>query len=496
MDNVKNQLIEKLKGSNHVLITVQSNPNLDQLAASIALTLVLNKLNKNATTIFSGEIPSVIEFLNPDKTIEKNTDSLQDFIISLDKSKADKLRYKVEDNFVRIYITPYHTALSEKDLVFSHGEINVDLVVGLGIKDQSELDKAITAHGQILHDATVSTITVGEPSKLGSINWADSEVSSICELILQITEVLKPEGLLDSQIANALLTGIVSETDRFGNKRTSSITMTASSKLLEAGANPELVAKQLDGQEIKVPQEKHEPTPVPPKPAPKPTPEPAQPPPGELAKIKKVDDGALHVQHDEQEDKLSQVMIDEQGNVVSPEERKNLETPPPPVVPTIPSEQPKPPTIPEQPIPVTPASSLMSEPPKVPAIMPPHQEEPQGRMMQTEPVINGEGVVNETEPPSGEPSKSEPILNHGTGSNNLPDLNTIRDAVDAAITSGVSPNEIGLPEGQQPTPPMSPLPQLPPQPMPPTHAAGSDSMDNGAGPTPPPVPPPLFPPAQ
>ena len=41
-----------------------------------------------------------------EKTIEKNTDSLRDFIIALDKSKADKLRYKVEDKFVKIFITP------------------------------------------------------------------------------------------------------------------------------------------------------------------------------------------------------------------------------------------------------------------------------------------------------------------------------------------------------------------------------------------------------
>src|SRR5690606_24670087 len=89
---------------------------------------------------------------------EKTTDSLRDFIISLDKAKADKLRYKVEDKFVKIFITPYHTSLSEKDLEFGQGDFNVDVVVALGVKKQQELDQAITAHGRILHDATVVSV--------------------------------------------------------------------------------------------------------------------------------------------------------------------------------------------------------------------------------------------------------------------------------------------------------------------------------------------------
>ena len=107
--DVKNEVVEKLRAANNVLVTVTSNPSVDQLAAAIGITLVLNKLDKHATAVYSGETPSTLEFLQPEKTIEKNTDSLRDFIIALDKAKADKLRYKVEDTFVKIFITPYHT---------------------------------------------------------------------------------------------------------------------------------------------------------------------------------------------------------------------------------------------------------------------------------------------------------------------------------------------------------------------------------------------------
>src|SRR3954471_304197 len=158
MDDAKSQLAERLKTANNVLVTVSRNPSVDQLAALIGLGLLLDKQGKHVAAVFSGQVPSTIEFLQPEDTLKKDTDSLRDFIIALDKSKADKLRYKVEDNVVRIFITPYKTSISQEDFEFSQGDFNVDVVVALGVTHQEELDEAITTHGRILHDATVTSL--------------------------------------------------------------------------------------------------------------------------------------------------------------------------------------------------------------------------------------------------------------------------------------------------------------------------------------------------
>ncbi|HUD06158.1 MAG TPA: hypothetical protein VMR18_04575 [Candidatus Saccharimonadales bacterium] len=245
MENAKQQAIERIKQANNVLVTVSNNPSVDQLSACIALTLILNKLGKHGTAVYSGQTPSIIEFLQPEKTIEKNTDSLRDFIIALDKSKADKLRYKVEDKVVKIFITPYRTSISKDDLDFSQGDFNVDVVIGLGVHQQSDLDQAITAHGRILHDATVITFNVTPNGDLGSINWQDPSASSLSELVSVLATEMG-SSLLDNQIATALLTGIVAETNRFSNDKTSAKTMSISSQLISAGANQQLVASKLD----------------------------------------------------------------------------------------------------------------------------------------------------------------------------------------------------------------------------------------------------------
>jgi hypothetical protein len=245
MDNAKAQLVDKLKTANNILVTVSRDPSVDQLASCLGLALMLNKLDKHSTGVFSGQIPSTLEFLQPEETLEKNTDSLRDFIIALDKAKADKLRYKVEDDVVRIFITPYKTSLSEADLEFSQGDFNVDLVIALGVRQQEDLDEAIVAHGRILHDATVASLNISPDGGLGTINWHDTAVSSLSEMVAELAQALNPE-LLDAQISTALLTGIVAETDRFSNTKTSPQTMSISAVLMAAGANQQLIASKLE----------------------------------------------------------------------------------------------------------------------------------------------------------------------------------------------------------------------------------------------------------
>lgn len=312
MDNQKQQVVERLQQANNILVTVSNNPSVDQLAACIGLTVALNKMGKHATAVFSGNVPSTIEFLQPERTLEKNTDSLRDFIIALDKSKADKLRYKVEDRMVKIFITPYRTSISDRDLDFSQGDFNVDVVLALGVHNQNELDQAITSHGRILHDATVMTVNVKPGGELGSVNWLDAGASSLSELTVQLSDALDKK-LLDGQIATAFLTGIIAETERFSNNKTSPQTMSISAELMSAGANQQLVATKLQ-----------EPV-VPPQPAPiqkmeesagtsKPA-EPAAPP--------KPDDGTIEIEHE----KPAEPQITPQESAEEPAEPEEPQTP-------------------------------------------------------------------------------------------------------------------------------------------------------------------------
>lgn len=325
MESPKKQISDRLNKASNVLVTVSANPSVDQLAAAIGLTLLLNKLGKHATAVFSGQTPSIIEFLQPEKTFEKNTDSLRDFIIALDKSKADKLRYKVEDQMVKIFITPYRTSISDKDLEFSQGDFNVDVVMALGVNDPKDLDQAITSHGRILHDATVVSVNTSDGASLGTINWVQKDASSLCEMLLDVGLELKADAL-DGQMATAFLTGIVAETDRFSNEKTTSTAMQMSAKLIAAGANQQLIATQLEP--LIESSDSNEPEAELPEVSSGAT---AAAPAAELAQSQKAADGSLEIDHGDKkpvldinnlpegeesdEERLEQIDIDKEGRL-------------------------------------------------------------------------------------------------------------------------------------------------------------------------------------
>lgn len=244
-NNAQEQIIAKLKESESILIAVNDNPSVDELSSALALTLAINNSGKHATAVASGEMPDALTFLRPEKTFEHSVDSLRDFIIALNKEKADHLRYKLVGDHVKIFITPYRSVISEKDLEFEQGDFNIDFVLALNVESQDRLDGALAAHGRIFHDASVGILTVGEnQTNLNGIHWHDESASSLSEITVQIIESIGKKNLTES-VATALLTGIVAETDRFSNSKVTAEIMGLASKLIASGADQQLVVSKI-----------------------------------------------------------------------------------------------------------------------------------------------------------------------------------------------------------------------------------------------------------
>ena len=227
-------------------MALSRDPSVDELAAAIGLTLFLDGIQKHTTAIYSGQTPDALQFLQPEGTFESSTEGLRDFIIALNRDKADSLRYKLEGDFVRVYITPYKTQISEEDLEFSYGDYNVNLVLAIGVPSAGDLDAALSEHGRIMHDATTVDITVDVPGKFAEIEWSNPDASSVSEMVTKlIFAVQGSEANMDKDVATALLTGIVAATGRFSNDKTNSETMQLASKLMAMGADQQLISMHL-----------------------------------------------------------------------------------------------------------------------------------------------------------------------------------------------------------------------------------------------------------
>ena len=235
----------KISESQNILIALSSDPSVDELSAAIGLSLYLDKLGKRATAIYSGSTPNALEFLNPEEAFESSADALQDFVVALSKEKADHLRYKLDGDYVKVYITPYRTRITEDDLEFSYGDFNVDLVLALDVANGIDLDAALREHGRIMHDAVVINITTGNPGKFGEIEWSDKKASSVSEMIANLLYSVRSDVEIGKEEATAFLTGIVAATNRFSDANTTPETMQIASRLMESGANQQLISKNI-----------------------------------------------------------------------------------------------------------------------------------------------------------------------------------------------------------------------------------------------------------
>ena len=246
-NSIVSQVAERVRTSDNVLVALSKDPSVDELSAALGLTFILDKMGKHATAIFSGAVPNAIEFLEPEKTFETNTNSLQDFIIALDKEKADHLRYKIDGDYVKVFITPYKTTIDEGDMEFSHGDYNVDLVIALNVTSSDDLDSALTEYGRIMHDASSINISANVPGNFGDLEWGDPAASSVSEMIFELSQNIKEKGKenIDKSTATALLAGIVAATNRFSNERTTPETMAIASKLMTYGADQQLISSSI-----------------------------------------------------------------------------------------------------------------------------------------------------------------------------------------------------------------------------------------------------------
>lgn len=247
------KLVEQIKKASNILVALSSSPSVDELASALGLTLMLNKNKKRAVSIFSGQVPSFLNFLKPEDTFDTNVDGLRDFIITLDPDKADRLVCKVDGGMVKVFITPSNTVITKEDLGFTQGDYNVDLVIALGVKEKEDLDQALSAHGRILHNAFVGSISVGDfESNLGNVNLRFDKMSSYAEAVAILPGYLDKgqsgenyEMSMDESVATALLTALVATTERFSNSKTTVDVMSLSADLMKAGANQQLIANEL-----------------------------------------------------------------------------------------------------------------------------------------------------------------------------------------------------------------------------------------------------------
>lgn len=246
----KEQIIEQIKKSETVLLCVAKNPNGDALGSALGFYLALKKLGKKTDVISPTPILEKYSFLPSSSLITHKLEGARDyiFLIDIEKDKLQQLRYEIQDNKLKIFITAKDGNLNEKSATLESSKFKYDLIIVLGTADLENLGNVYDENSELFYEAPVVNID-NNPSNeyFGKINLVDVAVSSTSEIVYNIISELSEldEKLFDENIATNLLAGIISKTDSFQNKNTTPKAFLTAASLIAKGANKEDIIRYL-----------------------------------------------------------------------------------------------------------------------------------------------------------------------------------------------------------------------------------------------------------
>lgn len=221
-----------------VSIVLPQNPNLDKVAAGLALFLSLKKSGKRATIACSTEMTVAFSALVGVDKIQRKLAG-RNLTITFDyiEDSIEKVSYNIEDNKFNLVIQPKAGVppLSSERVSYSYSGGEADLVFTLGIQDLKDLGGLYQESKSFFEKQTIVDIDINPANnQFGKINLIDPTASSCSEVITHLVSRL---GLpIDGDIASNLLLGIERTTNSFSSSKVGAGTFEAAAFCLRARA--------------------------------------------------------------------------------------------------------------------------------------------------------------------------------------------------------------------------------------------------------------------
>ncbi|MBT3356664.1 hypothetical protein HN784_00255 [bacterium] len=242
-----NEAIPLINKSEEILLILPSNPTDDILSSAFALHQYFKKHNKKSYFFHKQEIPKRLSFLKKPEKILETLNGSRDFVLMF-KTKYNKILNVNSENMgehFEVRVTPEKGSIDPRDFSFMPADFKYDLVVTFGTPSLESL-------GEIYHENTdlffeIPKINIDNKSSnenYGQANVIDVTASSIAEICTGLI-LEHDESKFDKEIAQALLTGIISATESFQMATTTPRAMIAAARLMKYKANQSTVIRYL-----------------------------------------------------------------------------------------------------------------------------------------------------------------------------------------------------------------------------------------------------------
>ncbi len=241
--NPREQIKKIIEPSKEILLVADTKNNPDSLSSLLAFHLFLNKLGKKNEVVVQTERIKNLDFLPAFSILKNDLKDAQDFIISLDitRAKVEQFKYNIKDNKLNIYITPSNGYFEPHDVETKRGKSKYDLIIVLNTVALEQLGRPYEENAEIFYESPLVNIDCHPDNEnFGEINLIDPTACSTSEILFSLFQSLDPKIIIP-EIATCLLAGIISVTESFQNKNTTPTAFSIAAKLLNAGANQEMI---------------------------------------------------------------------------------------------------------------------------------------------------------------------------------------------------------------------------------------------------------------
>ena len=241
----KQQATEMIREKSNFLIVSHVNPDGDALASALSLKLVLEKMGKTADVAMPDIIADEYAFLPSIDKLVREKKLNRDLVINF-KSKVGKISYdKNPDGSINLIISPAQDEIKEEDVFMTFGKSNYEAIIFLDCPNRERANDFYGFNKEFLKDLPSINID-HHPTNIGfgAVNVVDPTATSTCEIVFSLIEALD-KTLIDDEVATLLLTGIISDTNRFQNTNTTPKSLTVAAQLIATGARRSDIIKNI-----------------------------------------------------------------------------------------------------------------------------------------------------------------------------------------------------------------------------------------------------------
>ena len=196
---------ELINSPKNIVITTHYKPDADALGSSLGLALFLKKKKHKVSVITPSDYPDFLDWMT-------GTHDVINYDEKKNQDKSSKL-------------------IKEADLIFCLDFNNLNRINSLGEKVEESAAKKVLIDHHL------------EPDNFADFEFWSTEASSTAELVYELIRKLKETDLIDTDIAECLYAGMMTDTGQFKHPNTNKNVHLITSELMDIGVDVSKVGK-------------------------------------------------------------------------------------------------------------------------------------------------------------------------------------------------------------------------------------------------------------